>query len=259
MNTTQPPLMTEVLPLRIETAELSGAEALTVSTPADIVHLLQQLCQRHDLISLYPDQSDHFALSVGLAVENDSFILDLPTGPLRQAVFDSPALQCIAAPQQVKLQFTGRSPRLINWQNRAALAVDLPDQITRLQRRETYRLTVPLGHPLSCHFPTGHGDSVEASLVDISVGGIGILGYVPGLRLEPGLQYQGVHIELPGSGTVVADIEIRTSFDLSLKNGIRTVRTGARFLNLPGHTESQIQRYITQIERERLAREHGID
>ncbi|MFC4160218.1 flagellar brake protein [Chitinimonas lacunae] len=259
MKSTQPPLMTDALPLRIETAELAGAEQLLVTTRAEIVQLLQQLCQRRDLVSLYLDHTDHFALTLPLVVDEDQLVLDMPSGELRHAVFQASQLQCTAAPQQIKLQFSCAHPRQIDWDGRPALAVDLPSQILRLQRRETYRLTVPLGQPLSCYLPSGHGDTVEVSLVDISIGGIGILGCVPGLSLAPGTHYHGIHIELPDSGTVVADIEIRTSFDLTLRNGIKTVRTGARFLHLPTTTEAQIQRYITHVERERLAREHGIE
>lgn len=122
------------------------------------------------------------------------------------------------------------------------------------QRRSFYRLMTQAVAPLSCYIPV-QGDELEIDLIDLSVGGIGILGYMPGLLLRPGMQYRGIRIELPQVGTLVADIEIRAAEDVTLRNGIHTVRTGAQFLKLSAPAQNLIQRYILLAERERLARQ----
>ncbi|MGQ5524080.1 flagellar brake protein [Chitinimonas sp. PSY-7] len=121
------------------------------------------------------------------------------------------------------------------------------------QRRAYYRLMTLEVAPLSCFVPV-QGDEVEIDLVDLSVGGLGILGYMPGLLLRPGVKYRGVRIELPKLGTLVADIEIRDVYDITLRNGIRTTRTGAQFIHLGAPAQNLIQRYILEAERERLAK-----
>jgi c-di-GMP-binding flagellar brake protein YcgR len=246
--------MIEELPLRIEAAEIEGADQFRVTNAAEISSIARQLADSQEIACLYVDESERFALSAILAAEDNRILFDVPTGELRSEVLASDRLLCVSSLQRVKLQFEVQHPRLVDWQGKVALAVTLPRNMLRIQRRDFYRLTVPLGQPLSCFVPSGQGDDLEISLIDISVGGIGILGYVPGLRLVAGGKYHGVRIELPDTGTVVGDIEIRSSFDVTLKNGIRTVRIGARFLDLPSATQSLIQRYITRIERERIAR-----
>ncbi|WP_158228843.1 flagellar brake protein [Chitinimonas sp. BJB300] len=121
------------------------------------------------------------------------------------------------------------------------------------QRRAYYRLMTLEVAPLSCFVPV-QGDEVEIDLVDLSAGGLGILGYMPGLLLRPGVKYRGIRIELPKLGTLVADIEIRVVNDITLRNGIRTTRSGAQFLNLGTPAQNLIQRYILQAERDRLAK-----
>lgn len=255
MTTLLPPLMTDELPLRVEPAELKDADQFIVSQAAQVQHLLTQVCAHQEIVSLYVDESDNFALSSALAISGSLLVLEIPEGLLHDDILAAMDLFCVSTLERVKLQFQVRFPRVIDWQGRSALAVQLPAEILRLQRRDFYRLTVPLGQPLSCHLPVGHGEEMEISLIDISVGGVGILGFVPGLKLYPGAQYHGARIELPDAGTVVADLEIRASFDVTLKNGIKTVRIGTQFINLAGSMQTMIQRYITRIERERIARE----
>lgn len=258
MTMLPPPLMTEELPLRLEPEELSGGEQFHVDSRTEIESLLTQLAQRKELICLYIDASENFDLSAAIAVSGDQLILDLPRRGMGDAILLASQVLCVSNLHRVKLQFESRAPRRVEWEGRPALALSLPSQLLRFQRRDFYRLTVPLGHPLSCYIPTGRGDEVEISLVDISVGGIGILGYAPGIRLSGGLRYQNIRIELPGTGTIVGTVEVRASFDVTLKNGIRTVRTGAQFISLPGTSQALIQRYITRIERERIARQQHI-
>lgn len=253
-----PPLMTDELPLRIEAAELPGGEELRIENRAEIDTLLKHLTHRRELVCIYVDESERFGLTAILEVSAQRFVLEVPPGEMRSAVTSARKLLCVSRLQQVKLQFEADDLQQITWKGEPALSLALPTSVLRFQRRDFYRLTVPLGQPLSCFIPSGLGDEVEISLVDISIGGIGILGYTPGVRLENGLRYQNVRIELPETGTIVANIEIKASFDVTLKNGIRTVRTGAQFVGLPGTVQALIQRYITRIERARIAREQGI-
>lgn len=254
MHTATPPLMTDELPLRIEAEELAGAEQFRVTSKVEIQRLAMQLAEHHELVCIYVDSTDRFGLSSMLAVDERSLTLDMPSGALRHEIAAATTLSCVSTLQRVKLQFDCEAVEIIEWQGQPALKVRLPDSVLRIQRRDFYRLTVPLGNPLSCFFPTGHGEDFEVSLVDVSVGGIGILGYVPGLRLTAGTIYHSVRIELPDAGTVVADVEIRSSYNVTLRNGIKTVRTGGQFINLPGPMQSMVQRYITRVERERIAR-----
>lgn len=247
--------MTDELPLRVEAAELKDADQFIVSQAAQVSKLLLEVTEHQEIVSLYPSERDEFALSAAIGITGRLLVLEMPEGELRAELLAATSLLCVTTLQRVKLQFEVRFPRMVDWQGKVALAVEFPSEILRLQRRDFYRLTVPLGQPLSCHLPVGHGDEIEISLVDISVGGVGILGFVPGLQLEPGARYHGVRIELPDAGTIAADIEIRASFEVTLKNGIKTIRTGTQFVNLPGPMQTMIQRYITRIERERIAKE----
>ena len=89
---------------------------------------------------------------------------------------------------------------------------------------------------------------------DISIGGIGIIGYTPDVPLQPGTVYENCSLSLPGFGLVVTSLQVRSSFDFMLRSGVHTQRAGCRFLDLSPQTESLIQRYILEQERKYRSR-----
>ena len=123
-----------------------------------------------------------------------------------------------------------------------------------MQRREYYRLTTPIINPLKCQVPVGDGRSVEVPLSDIGAGGIGlIIGNPPGVTLQGGEVFPGCRINLPGVGVLEATLRVQTTFEVTLKNGSKILRSGCQFVDLRPAMQSLIQRYIIKLERERIA------
>ena len=72
------------------------------------------------------------------------------------------------------------------------------------------------------------------------------------VRLEPGDILRGCLLELPGLTPIAVSIEARHA-DRPAKTPVAGLRTcGCRFVDLPGPAETQIQRYVSAVERERL-------
>ncbi|WP_460535460.1 flagellar brake protein [Chitinimonas naiadis] len=248
MKSPSPPLLTEELPLRAEQDELQAAAQSRVFNPGEIQQLLGKLIAARAVISLYPEKPGIIARLPVLGIDGHQLILGLPEEGDRGPVFDARQLLCVGLLDRVKLQFDVGYPRLVDWQHQPALAVTSPANILRLQRRSSYRLTVPLTQPLSCYIPQRHDDEIEVSVIDLSVGGMGVLAFIPGMRFGPGDHYHGVRIELPGMASVGVDILVRSRLEIVLRNGIRTVRTGLEFTRLPVHDQHQIQQYIGKTE-----------
>ncbi|HVO89212.1 MAG TPA: flagellar brake protein [Casimicrobiaceae bacterium] len=128
-----------------------------------------------------------------------------------------------------------------------AFTVPIPDSILRIQRREGYRLRIPLGRPLHCEVadPNAPEHKLMLRVRDISVCGLSLMAIPPSVKVEGGTIFRNCTIALPESlGIVHVDIEVMQA-PVSLGG-----RCGCRFV-APGMTVStQIQRYITRMERE---------
>ncbi|HEY9100521.1 flagellar brake protein [Chitinimonas sp.] len=250
MLTSTPPLLTEELPLKAEPEELQGAALSRLHNPAEVHQVLAGLIAKRAIVSLYPEKPGVIASLPLLGIDGHQLILALPEEAERAAVFDARQLLCVGLQDRIKLQFEVGYPRLVEWQRQPALAVTAPASILRLQRRDHYRLTIPLSQPLSAFVPlqADGEEEIEVSIIDLSLGGMGILAFIPGLRLVPGARYHGIRVELPHMASVAVDAQVRSRFELVLRNGIRTVRTGFEFTPLPPASRQQIQHYINRIE-----------
>jgi hypothetical protein len=67
-----------------------------------------------------------------------------------------------------------------------------------------------------------------------------------------GSTYPGCRIELPGVGTLELTLGIQSLFEVTLKNGAKSLRSGCQFVNLHPSMETLIQRYILRLERDRI-------
>jgi c-di-GMP-binding flagellar brake protein YcgR len=152
----------------------------------------------------------------------------------------------------VKVQFSTGPLRQVDFNGRPAFRTQLPTSLLKLQRREYYRLATPMRAPLTCVIPAGE-ERIEASVTDISIGGAGLSGFPPEHVLEPGNQYAGCRIALPEEGTILTALEVCSVQDVTLRSGTVVKRAGCRFVGLPASQQAMVQRYITRIERERVA------
>lgn len=59
-------------------------------------------------------------------------------------------------------------------------------------------------------------------------------------------------------GILIATLQVRSVFEVTLRTGAQVTRAGCQFLNLPGPMLTLVQRYIIKVERERKARETGM-
>ena len=133
----------------------------------------------------------------------------------------------------------------------------------RLQRREYFRLSTPIAKPVkfvtTLKRPDGSALVVEASLLDISGGGVGLMASPALAALLPrGGMLTECKMTLPDEGLLVANLCVRNKFDVTTRGGSRYVRVGCEFIALPGARMSMVQRYITRVERERKARLSGM-
>ena len=144
--------------------------------------MLRSLIERRALVSAYFNRGRSFLLTSVLSVETDAGELVLDCGReeeiCRQALL-AEQLILTAMVDKVKIQFTLRKVTATRFASRPAFRAALPDKVLRLQRREYFRLSTPIAKPVkfvtAIKRPDGSTLVVEASLIDISGGGVGLM------------------------------------------------------------------------------------
>jgi c-di-GMP-binding flagellar brake protein YcgR len=242
--------------MKIELITTEDRDRYLVSHSAEIERILREVMDDKNIVALYGDTSKQFLLSTLVAIEPDKGYLLFEQGvdaSMNSQLLASKECTFATTHDQVHIQFSSAGVTAAKLGQEAVFRVPIPREILRLQRREYYRLVTSVINPVKCLINTGAG-LMESVVVDISIGGVGVLAYPELGRLKAGEVYHGCRITLPGMGEFAVGLSVCTTFEVTLKNGRLTHRAGCRFIDLPPSVETAIQRYIIQVDRERRAR-----
>ncbi|MEW5788454.1 MAG: flagellar brake protein [Pseudomonadota bacterium] len=242
--------------MKIELISSEDRGRYLVNHANEVQRYLREVMDSKAIVAIYADNGRDFILSTLLEVDGRKHcvLLEQGTDPtMNRQLLDSAKCTFATTHDQVHIQFSAGPLEAAQLGNEAAFRVPMPEEILRLQRREYYRLVTSVMNPVKCMINTGAG-LMETVVVDISIGGVGVLAYQEEGRLKAGEIHHGCRISLPGTGEFALSLAVCTTFDITLKNGRLTHRAGCQFIDLPPAVETAIQRYIIRVERERRAR-----
>lgn len=239
-------------PTRFTTTETE--ENFRIHSSLDILFILRGIMQANSLVTLYPDVNDDFILTSILAIdpEHNQIIIDYGSNEKTcEKALKSNELNFVTIQNRVKIEFTCNQIRKIQFEGKDAFAVNIPESILRIQRRNHFRISTPIIKPLKCCIPIpGENSSAKAevALLDISCGGIAVIDQHPVINFDPGIIYENCQITLPEIGTIKTTIQVKNTYEITLRNGQNCMRAGCQFIKLPASMEAMIQRYIIKQE-----------
>ena len=242
--------------MKIELVSSDDRGRYLVSDAHEIRSYLNDVMTDKTLVAIYARNGKDFVLSTLLSVDQpQGYVLLEQGGDAAMNAMLLAGSHCTFATthDQIHIQFSSDRIAADRIGKEAVFRVPMPKELLRLQRREYYRLGTSVVNPLKCMVNTSDG-LMETVVMDLSIGGVGVLSFQNGGRIKAGELYQGCRLALPGTGEFALSLAVRTTFDVTLKNGRITHRAGCEFIDLPPSVETAIQRYIISVERERRAR-----
>lgn len=228
-----------------------------------IRHLLQGLIAANALLSAHIGNGQSF-LTALLQVDeaDDSLIFDAsPDATLTAEALHADEVLCVTRLANIRIQFALAGLSQIEHDGHLALRASLPKSVLRLQRRENYRLQVPLAHAAVCTLPapTADGEPVplRARVLDISTAGIAIQAPAGGAMWEVGTTLEDCSLKLPELEPIPLTLRVRSILLQTGAHGGEVLRIGCEFRALPRSADARIQRYIFSTERAQNAARRG--
>ncbi len=250
---------------RIDLIHDDEGKDYTLRARAEVLGVLRSLLEHSSLMTAYFNQGHDFLMTslLKIAPDGNTVVIDVSSNSeMNKRALTSDRLICVANLDKVKIQFVLQGVAPVQFEGHPAFLATTPATLLRLQRRDHYRLAMPVLHPLKCTIPQktydGTEKSIEVSVIDISGGGVGIVAKTDGIELSTDMLLPDCRIELPGIGVIVATLRIRSVYEVTLRTGARHKRAGCQFVDLPGKQQMLLQRFIITAERERKARESGL-
>ena len=208
----------------------------------EIRQILQSLIARRALVSGCAMPRNHtFPTSIIEVLEDEDGVLidGSASETLNRSIEEASHVTCVSRLDRIHVQFK------------------LHDR----QRREFYRLQVPVTQPMECAVAERHPDGETTyrnyRVLDISGGGIALAVQAEEPTLRPYKEFPGSLLHLPDSGPLCIRLMVKSLHRQLNQNGSESWRAGCQFTDLPRGGDALIQRYIFRLERQRSARERG--
>lgn len=235
-------------------------EEFTISFRREIVFYLRQLINEGTQVSIMFNGGSDMLLTVLLEVDEDKELLIFDWGSseeVNQRILQSERNIFIANPQGIRNQFVTGAPKATTFKKRPAFAVKIPEKYVRLQRREFFRLTLPMTQRPACVLTDSKGQEMTLEVVDIGVGGVALETPSLSIPCTIGQAFPRARIDLKSHGIMTVDITVSYVGEIT-KGNKQATRLGCRFSNLTPAQDNNLQRYITQVQREERARHEGL-
>jgi c-di-GMP-binding flagellar brake protein YcgR len=150
--------------------------------------------------------------------------------------------------RQARVEFTAAHPVETTFEDRAAVRFSFPCALIEMQRRKHRRYPVPAGVSLRCVADSEGFVPFEASIADISRGGLGAMHYDAGIHLPPGTILRRSRVVIPGREAVEVDLEVRHSRAIALPDGTWINRAGVRFVSGGDPVDTLLRLFVTDLD-----------
>jgi c-di-GMP-binding flagellar brake protein YcgR len=232
-----------------------SVDSYTITFRREIVFYLRQLINDKDQVSISFNEGNDTLLTILLDVDDEEGLLYFDWGSSEETnkrFLQSDRNFFVAMPGGVRNQFLCGQPRATTQGGRPAFAVKLPEKYVRMQRREFFRLVLPMTQRPAC-FITHEGKTMELSTVDIGIGGVGLETQELLFPCDLGTEFADVRIEFKGFGELRAPLAVRYAGDIT-KGTKQVKRLGCHFLKLSAAQENLVQKFMANIQREERAK-----
>ena len=231
-------------------------ERYLIHSRTERVRVLGDLAKKPDILTAYFNHGREYLLTaiIGVLPDRDLVVLDYGANEkVNERALDNGRLVCVTKHKNISIKFTCEGLKRARYQGDTVFAAPIPESVFRLQRREFFRVSVPIASPLFCRIPRYDAEPLELPVVYISCRGTGPLAPASGAAPEIRELLPGCLIELPEFGSLAVDLEVRNVRPHRLRDGEVAQRIGCSFVGLTMDRNALIQRYIHKVQVEQKA------
>jgi c-di-GMP-binding flagellar brake protein YcgR len=221
----------------------------------EIIFYLRQLINDSVQLTVVFNHGKDSLLTMLLDVneETDTLIFDWGgSEEANQKFLQSEKNNFVARPHGIRNQFVTGHAKQVTYNGQRAFAVKIPEKYLRLQRREFFRLTLPMTQRPICTLRAPDGREMKTDVVDIGLGGLALEVTSLLFPCELGMSFPAM-IEIKDQSVLRMDIRIR--YVGTVERGVhRAVRLGCNFEKVTAGQENEMQKFISQVQREERAK-----
>jgi c-di-GMP-binding flagellar brake protein YcgR len=240
---------TPIKQARNDSAE--NQEQYLVNNHIGILQKLRRLAKANCMLTATFNGGAQSMNTVIIDVIRDMDLIALDYGPdesLNKQMLQADRIIFKTGLEGIDVQFTATSITKAKFQGEPVFAIPIPESMLWIQRREFYRVRVPMGVPAHIEIERENGACDQYKVHDISAGGLAIHDEHYRLNLETGILIENCRLFLPEFDSGEITLEVRGRFPINRSKREAGQRVGCSFVNLNMSFGAQIQRYIHSLE-----------
>ncbi len=231
-----------------------------VRNPKLVFGYLTDLVKKKCIISAHFGVNNASFLTTIVELDQKKNLLALDCGPsadLDKQLLESAKVLFRTEMDGIKVSFSGRGIQKVKIGNDWALSMPIPGSIFWMQRRHYYRVKMPLSHSNSyCQLTLKADDDSDQTVTfkihDLSVAGFAFINTDPkwNEQLQPDREFSQciLHLHNGNQAMVAFSIKNNVSVRTSVTGTGSQQRVGCLLTYLPPSFDSNIQRYMQEIE-----------
>jgi len=226
----------------------------------EVLFYLNGIQAQRLLVQVFLTDGQESIISSLLDIDEESgeLILDgIRDHPFNRKAVPGAKIRVETSLDNIRIMFDTSVSELTHYLGSPAIRARLPDALVRLQRREYFRVDLPIANPVACVIPAsaaGHPAPLKTVVLDISLGGVAIAENTGIFDPRTGDTLTQCEIALPDVGLLKVDLRVHSVAQVLVRTGHKKKRVGCSFVELPNPLASALQRFIMNLERERRGR-----
>ncbi len=212
---------------------------------------LRLLAKSHELINASFNGGSDYMNTIIIDVIWDMDLVAIDYGPsdaVNKKLLNARRIVFTANFDGIDVKFTTNNITKAKYQGESVLAFPIPDTLLWVQRREFFRVKIPLGSPAYCEIRQEDDSFRSYRLYDISAGGIAIIDEYNDLNVDTGVVLTNCQLDLPDHGSGSVSLEVRNRVPMKHGDKDAGTRVGLQYVNLGMSFAATIQRYIHAVE-----------
>ncbi len=232
-----------------------------VKNPKQIINHLNKLVKQNILISAHFGDNNESFITTILELDLKKNLIKLDYGPkeyLNKQLLNSSNVEFRTDFKGIKITFAGQKISKTRSNGQVVFAMPIPTMLFWMQRRKFYRVKVPLSHDSYCKITFKNEkketqQTVKFKLMDISISGTAFFSDQKEFLNELVLasSFENCELHLGNSDCINVSLTVKDKINLFPDKPQKGQRIGCSFTNITSARESNIQRYMQEIERER--------
>ena len=234
-----------------EQSKVDNYEKYLLNSQAAIIQKLRQLSKSKNNITAHFGGGKYSLLTqvVDVLPEKNLVVLDYGSNEAtNKKLLESKHVVFKTQHEGVTAQFSSNSLQKAKLHGKPAFACTIPDALLWVQRREYYRVRIPLRDQVFCELIHNEEILVSYPVLDISIAGLAIRVDDQEYPIEAGMPFNGARLILPEEESGLVNIEIMNQLPLKQDDPDGSQRFGCQFQNISTDISTKIQRYIYNIE-----------